>query len=67
MLMFHSRSAVNQAIETDTSFSASYLGVSVSASASHSYNSQYADDRQYAFKSSSVTAYALKSKKSLTL
>ena len=58
LAIYHSGEEVNHAIETDASFSASYLGVTVSGSASYSYKSQYTDDRQYAFTSSSVTAYA---------
>jgi len=57
LAVYHTGSAVNTAIQSNASFSASYLGVSVSGSASYSYNSQYTDDQQYAFTSSSVTAY----------
>jgi hypothetical protein len=58
LAIYHSGEQVNHVIETDTSFSASYLGITVSGSASYSYKSQYTDDQQYAFMSSSVTAYA---------
>jgi hypothetical protein len=56
--VYHSGSAVNKAIKADASFSATYLGVSVSGSTSYYYNSKYTDYQQYAFTSSSVTAYA---------
>jgi hypothetical protein len=58
LAVYHSGEEVNRAIETDASFSASYLGVTVSGSTSYSYKSQYMHDFQYAFTSSSVTAYA---------
>jgi hypothetical protein len=58
LAVYHSGEEVNHALETDASFSASYLGVTVSGSTSYSYKSQYKHDYQYAFTSSSVTAYA---------
>jgi hypothetical protein len=58
LAVYHSGDEVNHAFETDASFSASYLGVTVSGSASYSYKTQYTHDQQYAFTSSSMTAYA---------
>jgi hypothetical protein len=58
LAVYHSGEEVNHAFETDASFSASYLGVTVSGSTSYSYKTQYTHDQQYAFTSSSVTAYA---------
>jgi hypothetical protein len=58
LAIYQSGEEVNTAFETDVSFSANYLGVSVSGSSSYSYKTEYKHDQMYAFTSSSINAYA---------
>lgn len=55
--VFTSGSDVQNAIENDASFSASYLGVSASGSVSQGTTSEYPQDRSFAFFTSSQHAY----------